>query len=100
MWWYLFYTFLLEVPLFYIFLRKRDNWLNISLVGVLLSAITWPLGMYAYHVWHWHIVIIEFLIAMVESILLQIYWQLGWQRAFLIGFGVNGFSFGVGLLSN
>jgi hypothetical protein len=100
MWWYLFYTFLLEIPILYWFLRKQDNWLMISLVGVLLSSFTWPLGMYAYHEWHWNIYLIEFLIACTESIFIKIYWQLTWGRALVIGFIINGFSFLMGLLSN
>jgi ABC-type multidrug transport system permease subunit len=99
MWWYLFYTFILEIPFLFLFFRKQDKWWMIILIGVLLSSFTWPLGMYAYHEWKWNIYLLEFLIALTEGVLIKQYWDCSWSKALTVSFLMNGFSFLVGLIS-
>ena len=96
MWYYLLLTFLLEIPVLYFFFRKQEKPGMIVLVGVLLSAFTWPLGMYALNVWHWNLYLIELLIALTESLLIRFYWNPTWQKALLAGFAMNAVSFFIG----
>jgi hypothetical protein len=72
----------------------------IIMIGIVMSSFTWPLGMYAFHVWHWNIYLLEILIAFTESVIIRYYWNTSWQKALAAGFAMNVVSFFLGQLLN
>ena len=98
MWINLVKTWLIEIPVLYLFLRKRDRPLPILGLGLLISASTWPFLIYYWYTFGGNIYFLECLVALVESFWIRLLWKTSWPYSLLIGFVTNALSFGLGWL--
>ncbi|GAB3949336.1 hypothetical protein GCM10028805_25330 [Spirosoma harenae] len=98
MWIYLVKTWLIEIPILFLFLRKQDKSGNILWLGILISASTWPFLMYYYFNYGGNIFLLEILVALVESVWVRVLWKTTWPYSLLVGFTCNTVSFGLGWL--
>lgn len=98
MWIYLVKTWLVELPLLFLFIRKRDTLLNILGLGLLISASTWPFLIYYWYTFGGNIFLLEGLVSLVESFWVRSLWKTSWVYSLLVGFTCNIVSFGLGWL--
>ncbi|GAB3986848.1 hypothetical protein GCM10028807_05130 [Spirosoma daeguense] len=98
MWIYLVKTWLVEIPLLYLFFRKTDTLINILFLGVLISASTWPFLVYYLGTVGGNIFLLEGIVVLVESFWVRSLWKTNWAYSLEIGFTCNAISFGLGWL--
>jgi hypothetical protein len=95
---YFLLTLALELPLVLLFFKKE--WKQALPVGFLLNLFTWPLLHILLYNTKIDINLLEAGVAITEGLG---YWLLlgcRWQKALLVSFLVNAFSYGAGLLLN
>ena len=83
-------TFILELIIFYVFIRK--NYFKTLCYVLLINLFTWPIANFIYSVWQ-NIFIIEIGVFIIEGILIMLMFELKWRKAFLISFITNLISF-------
>ncbi|GAB4026791.1 hypothetical protein [Spirosoma gilvum] len=98
MWIYLVKTWLIEIPLLFLFIRKLDTPLNILGLGLLISASTWPFLVYYWYNFGGNIFLLEGVVSLVESVWVRSLWKTSWAYSLLVGFTCNIVSFGLGWL--
>ncbi|QHV94238.1 hypothetical protein [Spirosoma endbachense] len=98
MWIDLLKTWLIELPILLLFLHKYDRPVPILLLGALISASTWPFLVYYRTQIGGNIVLLELVVAFVESFWVRFLWNTSWPLSLLIGFTCNAISFGLGWL--
>jgi hypothetical protein len=97
-WIWFFLTLLIELPLVYIFFRHERKFA--LLTGFLLNLFTWPLLHIFIFYTDIHINILEFAVAVTESIGYYIVMNCKWRKAIALAFLANIVSYGCGLLLN
>lgn len=97
-WIYFFLTLLIELPLVFIFFREERKYA--LLVGFLLNLFTWTLLHILIFYTNIHIGILEFAVAVTESIGYYIMLNCKWKKAIALAFLANLLSYGLGLLLN
>mgnify|MGYP006359422805 FL=1 len=97
-WIYFFLTLLIELPLVYIFFREQRKYA--LLIGFLLNLFTWPLLHIFIFYTDIHIGILEFAVAVTESIGYYIMLNCKWKKAITLAFVANAISYGLGLRLN
>ena len=97
-WWFFALTLLLEFPV--ILLLYRKEWKKAVVPCLLLNLFTWPLLHYLLWTTDISINLMEFGIALLESIGYKLLLKGSWGRALAAGFLANGISYGAGLLIN
>ncbi len=98
-WFYFILTLVLELPLVLLFFRDK-RWPPVLLVGFLLNLFTWPLLHVLLFYTHSNINLLEIGVAVAEGIGFWLLVPCRRSKGLLVGFAVNGFSYGVGLLLN
>jgi hypothetical protein len=97
-WIWFFLTLLIELPLVLIFFRHERKFA--LLTGFLLNLFTWPLLHIFIFYTNIHIGILEFGVAVTESIGYYIMLNCKWKKAITLSFLANLLSYGTGLLLN
>lgn len=97
-WFYFFLTLLIELPLVIIFFRDEPGYA--LLIGFLLNLFTWPLLHIFLFYTDIHIGILEFAVAVIESIGYCVMLKCRWKKAITLAFVANTLSYGLGLLLN
>lgn len=97
-WIYFFLTLLIELPFVFIFFR--DDYKYALLVGFLLNLFTWPLLHILIFYTDIDINILEFAVAVTESIGYYIMLNCKWKKAIALSFLANLLSYGFGFLLN
>ncbi len=87
-------TFAVELIIYFIFLK---NWKEIILYCFLINLFTWPLAnlSYGFFGMFW---IIEFVVFLVEAVLIKLLFKIGWKKAFIVSFIANLLTAGIGLI--
>jgi hypothetical protein len=67
---WLLFTFVLEVPVLYLFYYKTIKLKEILFIGILVSCITWPIAMYLYGIYPINIFVLEILISLAEGLII------------------------------
>ncbi|MVM29518.1 hypothetical protein GO755_05705 [Spirosoma sp. HMF4905] len=98
MWINLLKTWLIEIPILFLFLWKIDRPINILWLGLLISASTWTFLVYYWYNFGGNIFLLELLVAVVEGFWVRSLWKTSWAYSLLIGFTCNAVSFGLGWL--
>ena len=97
-WIYFFLTLFIELPLVFIFFRNDRGYA--LLTSFLLNLFTWPLLHLSFFYTDIHIGILEFAVAVTESIGYRIMLNCKWKKAIILAFLANSLSYGLGLLIN
>lgn len=97
-WIYFFFTLFIELPLVFIFFRK--DWGYALLTGFLLNLFTWPLLHISLFYTDVPLGILEFAVAVTESIGYRVMLNCKWKKAIILAFLANSISYGLGLLLN
>jgi len=98
MWAYFFLTLLIELPLVLIFFREQRKYA--LLIGFLLNLFTWPLLHILMFYTDININILEFAVAITESIGYYMLLNCKWNKAIALAFLANILSYGSGLFLN
>jgi len=98
LWIYFLLTLLIELPLVLFFFREERRYA--LLTGFLLNLFTWPLLHIFIFYTDIHIGILEFAVAVTESIGYYIMLNCKWKKAIAVAFLANILSYGSGLLLN
>jgi len=91
-------TLLIELPLVLIFFRDEPRYA--LLIGFLLNLFTWPLLHILIFYSDIDIGILEFAVAVTETIGYYIMLNCTWKKAIVLAFLANMLSYGAGLLLN
>lgn len=93
---YFLFTLLIEMPLVLLWLRK--NWKEALLVGFLLNLFTWPTLIFLISVTRIDVNMLEIGVAIVEGTGYWLFFKRKWWACFIVGFVINGISYGIGLI--
>ncbi|AXE19442.1 hypothetical protein DR864_17675 [Runella rosea] len=96
MWIHLLKTWLVEIPILWLFLRRNDHLTSIVGLGALINVSTWTFLVYYYYQFGGNIYFLELLVALVESLWIRSLWSINWPKSVLIGLVANAVSFGLG----
>ncbi|NBB19719.1 hypothetical protein GVN20_10185 [Runella sp. CRIBMP] len=96
MWIHLLKTWLIEIPILCLFLRRTDRLTSIVGLGALINVSTWTFLVYYYYQFGGNIYFLELLVALVEGLWIRTLWKVSWSKSFLIGLVANAVSFGLG----
>ncbi len=96
MWINLLKTWLVEIPILWLFVRRHDRPIPIIGLGILINASTWTFLTYYYYRYGGNIYLLEILVAFVESLWIKTLWQTSWSKSLITGFSANALSFGLG----
>ncbi|WP_428653988.1 hypothetical protein [Runella sp.] len=96
MWINLIKTWLVEIPILWLFLRQYDRTINIIGLGILINASTWTFLTYYYYQFGGNIYLLEILVAFIECLWIRSLWKTTWTKSFIIGFLANALSFSLG----
>ena len=97
-WYYFILTLVIELPVVILFFKS--DWKFALLVGFLLNLFTWPLLHIFIYYTAVNINILEFGVAVTESIGYYLLMQCSWKKALALGFTANAISYGVGIILN
>lgn len=97
-WFYFILTLVLEMPIVLLFFKKQ--WKFALAVGFLLNLFTWPLLHVLLFYGGIDVNILEIGVAFAEGLGYWLLMRCSWQKGFGVGFLVNAFSYGVGLILN
>jgi len=96
MWLNLLKTWMVEIPILWLFLRSQDRVPVIVGLGILINTSTWTFLTYYYSLFGGNIYFLECLVAIAESLWIRSLWNVSWSKSLLIGFLANTLSFGLG----
>lgn len=96
MWLNLLKTWMVEIPILWLFLRSQDRFPVIVGLGILINTSTWTFLTYYYSIFGGNIYFLECLVAITESLWIRSLWNVSWSKSLLIGFLTNALSFGLG----
>lgn len=86
-------TIVLEFLVLLLFFGKeRGECLRFA---ILVNAITWPLGTYAFHQWQVNWFVVEGLIFAAEAVAVYFYWNVSPPKALLVSIVANGLTAGI-----
>ncbi len=91
-------TILIEFIVIWPFLRKKEKITLILLYIVLINCFTLPLATYGYNYILPNLVLIEFLIIIIESLLIKLLFKIKYQWALLISTEANLVTVAVGFV--
>jgi hypothetical protein len=91
-------TFVLEIPVLYLFYYKTVKFREILFIGILLSCITWPIAMYLCGIYPINIFLLEIIIGLTEGLIIYFCQWGTYKKAALAGIVMNAFSFLAGEL--
>jgi len=89
-------TCLIELPIFWLFLRPYDSFMRVIGIGLLINLSTWTFITYYYYQYGGNIVFLEMLVATAELLWVKQLWQVSWKRSCLVGYLANTLSFFAG----
>ncbi len=95
MWQNLLKTWLVELPILWLFLYKKDKFLSIIAIGALINASTWTFLSYYYYQFGGNIYLLEILVALVEALWISKLWAVSWPLSLGLSFLANLLSFGL-----
>ncbi|MDF7821716.1 hypothetical protein P1X15_29130 [Runella sp. MFBS21] len=95
MWQNLLKTWLVELPILWLFLHKKDKFLSIVVIGALINVSTWTFLSYYYYQFGGNIYLLEILVAMVEAVWIRKLWPVSWLQSLKVSFLANTLSFGL-----
>lgn len=98
MWIDLVKTWIIELPILLLFLHRQDRFINILLLGMLVSAATWPFLIYYRFQYGGNVFLLEGIVAVVEGFWIRSLWKTTWPFSLLVAFTCNAVSFGLGWL--
>ncbi|MFN8349675.1 MAG: hypothetical protein U0X91_32040 [Spirosomataceae bacterium] len=96
MWINLIKTWMVEIPILWLFLHRFDRTENIIGLGMLINASTWTFLTYYYYQYGGNVYLLEVLVALAEGVWIRNLWQTSWLRSLSVSFLSNALSFGLG----
>ncbi|MBP6432592.1 MAG: hypothetical protein KA319_12570 [Ferruginibacter sp.] len=97
-WNYFLLTLLIELPIILLLFKKDRKY--VLLIAFLLNLFTWPLLHVLLFYTKINLNILEFCVALIESIGFYFLLNCSWKKAVLAGFLANGISYGIGIIIN
>lgn len=88
-------TFLIELIIFYIFLRR--DYIKTAGYVLLINLFSWPLANLFYNSFN-HLLVVELGVFIVEGFLIMLLFEFSWKKSFLLSLVANFISAFVGLL--
>lgn len=95
---YLLLTMLIEIPIYFLFDRKKIGYT--ILILVLANCFTWPIINILYQTTNIHLLILETGVTIVEAIIIWYFLQQKFTRAFLISLVQNSVTTFLGIYIN
>jgi hypothetical protein len=84
-------TVLLELPIFYILLRKKPVWL-VVVFSILLNCFTQPIAYFLYNGLDLNFYLTEALVFVTEAILIKVFWKIRWWEGLFYSLLCNVYS--------
>lgn len=81
-------TFIIELVIVWLFLRKQSKFFDIAGFVFLINLFTWPLAQLFYGE-SANFFIVEIMVVLVESLLIRLLFKLGYWKSLLISFVAN-----------
>lgn len=84
---YLLLTMLIEIPIYFLFVRKKIAYT--ILILILANCFTWPILTILFHNTHIHLLLLESGVTLVEAIIIHFFLEQKFPKAVLISFVQN-----------
>lgn len=97
-WNYFVATLVIELPIVVLFFKKQ--WKFALLIGFLLNLFTWPVLHIVLFYTNININVLEFGVAITESLGYWLLMQCPVKKALVVGFTANAISYGIGVILN
>jgi len=97
-WFYFIVTLVIELPIVALFFKPECKFA--LLIGFLLNLFTWPVLHILLYYTRTDINLLEFGVAITESIGYYFLMQCSFKRALALGFTANTISYGIGIILN